>query len=356
MKKSLLSIGITSLLFINGCATYVKVRMLKPSEFNVGSVRKIAISEFKFNGNYSSNDDHSIASIAANALVNAITGNNNNSSNTYSSYKIKQLFLNELSRNGHFKIIEKNNFLPINDYDNSLEKLNQIKSSTDAEAILTGNGNYSVTDNGEWIDDITYKDGIKITNKKYRINRRVETSLSYRFINISTGEILASKTNSSSSNNSEVGTDQESARHNLNDWKNEINQQIESLTEKSVKQIAPYYVYEDREVKEGKSYIMKSAFKDAQLDKWEEAKFKWENVVKNKDFLTQDSKEDFIFSKYNLGIYYEINGEPEKSELIFQECYDLSKNYFYIEAKGRAITRKYELERLKKQNIIDNKN
>lgn len=354
MKKSLVSLGLVCLFVITGCATYIKVRVLKPAQYDVGSIRKIAISDFKVKGNYLSNDDQSLASIAANALISAITGTKTNNSIT-PSYSIKDSFLSEIIMNGHFKVIDKNNFIPILEYDNSLAKLEEIKKATDAEAILTGEGNYSLNDNGEWIDDITYKNGVKITNKKYRINRRIETSISYKFIDTRTGEVLVARTNSTSDTKSETGEDQDKARNNFSDWKNEVNQQLQTLVSNSVKQFAPYYVYEDKEIREGKSYLMKSAFQDAKIEKLEEAKLKWENLIKNKDSLEKEYKEDYLLAKYNLGVYYEINNQPEKAEQLFEECYKMSKDYFYQQSSLRANNRKFELDRLRKQNAIDNK-
>lgn len=356
MKKMLTLVGLVSLFFTSSCATYVKVRMQKPSEFNVGNIRKIAVSDFKITGKHYGNDEHSLASVAANTLVNVLTGNNTNTSTlNYSSNKLRDNLLDELLRNGHFKLIEKNNILPVVDYDNSLEKLNIIKDSTDAEGILTGNGSYTINDTGEWIDDVIYKNGFKITNKKYRMNRRIETSISYRLINILTGEIVASKTNSTSDNDTQTAEDQDKARSNLGDWRSEVDEQLRYLTERSVKQIAPYYVYEDREIREGKSFIMKKAFESAKLERWEDAKERWETVLKSQSTLTKEFKEDIITAKYNLGIYHEINNEPVKAMNLFNECYEASKDNFYYTAYFRAQSRKFDLDRLKKQNVLENK-
>lgn len=352
MKKTLSLLSLVSLLFISSCATYIKVRMQKPSEFNIGTIRKLAVSEFKISGNHYSNDEHSLASIAANTIVNAITGNNNSSSSsTYPSNRLREIILNDLISNGHFKVIEKNNLLPVVDYDNSIEKLN----STDAEGILTGTGTYSVNDSGEWVDDITYKNGVKITNKKYKINRRIETSISYRLINILNGEILASKTNSMSDVDYQFGEDQDRARSYLKDWRSQVNEQMKDLSEKSIKQIAPYYIYEDREIREGKSYTMKQAFESAKAGRLDESKERWENLLKSQDSITNEYKDDIVIAKYNLGIYHEINNNPEKAMQLFNDCYKASKDNFYNNAFYRAQNRKFELERLKNQNVLENK-
>lgn len=356
MNKKLITLSV-AVLFLNGCATYVKVRLLKPSEFNVGSIRKIAVNDFKFNGNYYYNEETSVESIAANAVLSAITGNKYNPyQNTIPGYEVTQAFTQKLFENGHFKVVEKNNSFQTLDSDTSKEQLNRIRNTTDAEGVILGNGNYSVTDSGQWVDDVTYKNGVKITNKKYRINRRVETSLVYRFINTLNGEVLATKNNSTSYTESETGVDQDTAKNNLNDWRNTVREQVRYLSDESVRQIAPYYVTEDREIKEGKSYLMKSALESVKKDMWESAKTNWESLLQNKASISQEFKEDIVFATYNLGVYNEINGNFNKAQELFTDCYTSSRKSECLNAKSRVEKRKFEVERLKSQNRTDIKN
>ena len=355
MKKAnkFLVTGSIALIFsLTGCASYVKVRLLKPSEFSLGPVKKLAVSNFNFTGNVYYNEDNSLESLAVGALVNTIMGKQVvNTNNSYSGSQASQIFTQKLFANGHYKIIDKVN--QINENNLSQIELSSLRNSLGAEAIIAGSGIYSVTDSGRWTDDVSYKNGVKITNKKYDINRRINTSLSYKVINTLNGEIIAAKTNSRTDSEDRSGVDQDSARNSLRDWRGIITDQLEELSDQSIKQIAPYYVFEDREVKEGKSYLMKQGLQYAKKDLWQQAKANWETVLENKQVLTGDAKEDAIFATYNLGIYNEINGDFNKAQELFSQCYKQSSKSEYIDAQNRVRMRQFEVQRLKNQGSLE---
>ncbi len=353
--KNFLIIGSVLVFSLNGCASYVKVRLLKPSEFSLGTIKKLAVSNFTISGNiYSNENNNSIGTIATGALINTVLGKRVvNINNNYSVIQANQIFTQKLFSNGHFKIVDKID--EINDGDITKNDLSILRQNIGVEAVIVGSGNYSVNDSGQWVDDITYKNGVKITNKKFDINRRIITSLSYKVINTLNGEIIATKTNTRYDNDNSSGVDEDTAINNLRDWKNIITYNLEELSEQSVKQIAPYYVFEDREVKEGKSYVMKQGFKYAQKGLWEQAKTSWETILKNKESLVADKKEDYLFATYNMGIYNEINNEFDKAEELFKDCYKQSFKSEYIDAQNRVRNRRFEIERLKMQGGIETK-
>jgi len=356
INKFLISGSLVLLFSTSGCATYVKVKLLKPSEFNIGNVKKLAVSDFKFTGNSYYNEDNSLEAIALGAVVNTIMGKevvNNN--NRYSASQVNQIFNQKLLANGHFKIIDN-----IGSFSNNSNftkaDLDKIRSSTGAEALLSGSGTYSISDSGRWVDDITYRNGIKITNKKYNLNRRIDTSLSYKVINALNGEIVATKLNSKSYTELASGNDQDMARNNLRDWRTIVSDHVEQLSDESVKQIAPYYIFEDREIKEGKSPLMKKAFELAKKELWNEAKTDWETILKNNNTQTNDSKEDLIYASYNMGIYNEVNGNLSKAKEFFSDCYNKGTKSECLDASKRISRREMEIEKLKSQGGIDPKN
>ena len=46
-------------------------------------------------------------------------------------------------------------------------------------------------------------------------------------------------------------------------------------------------IFEDREIKEGKTYVMKTGFQAAKRENWEEAKKDWEQLLNNKNSLVK---------------------------------------------------------------------
>jgi hypothetical protein len=346
LKKFLLVSVLAFSIFFNSCATYVKVKLLKPAEISLGPIRKIAISDFTFEGKWDSDETTSLGAVAGQIITDAIFdsfGKKNNRGlpdplKAYPGSQISDNLLTKLTENRFFKYIRR---LPENfDYSGKLR---------DIDAIISGKGNYIVTDRGEWVDDITTKNGITIRNKKFKVNRTVFTEITFNIKNTDTGELIATKTNSDSTSRSETGDDEDEARKKLTDWHYMVENNVDNILDTSVIQIAPHYIYEEREIKDGKAPEMKTGMEYAKRYLWDDARKSWEIVLSKP---VPEFREDIINANYNLGIYYEVFGDFDKAGSFFDECYKRTGKSEFLDAKSRVNFRKYEVEKLRVNNNI----
>lgn len=346
MLKKLFSVMIIVLSFlIQSCSTYITVKVLKPAEVNIPSAKKISVTDFTFRGNWDFHDTTTISDIAAQALANYIFGTQPEEYdplNTFPGYEISDKLTTKLMENGHFKIVRREQNARENNVFFTDTQAARLGLTMGVDVIIVGSGNYNIKDSGYWIEDIKVKNNIKIKNKKYQISRYVDTGLTYRIIDVSTAKLIASKTNYDQEYSSAEGENENAAKDKLEDWRKIVNRQIDYILEKSVRQIAPHYVWEEREIKSGTSQEMKDALEYAKKDLWEDAKKLWEYV--NNDYSY--SKEDKLFANYNLGIYNEINGNYDEAEAYFELCFIRSGKSEYLSAKSRVQKRKLEVQKL----------
>ncbi len=339
--KKLLFLILSITIFFSGCATYIKVKLLKPAELNIGIVKKIAIADFQFRGRWDFNDQSSLNNFSQNQIIHKFFNNNYNNYDPLEAFSgkiVSNLLFKKLSENGTFKLIKSDEIIVNN-------------QNLSVDAIITGNGEYSVSDRGEWFEDITHKNNVIIKNRKYIINRNIGTDISYQIIRTNSGKVIATKNNSTYNSQKVVGYDEEDARRKLKSWHKVVDSQVEYLSNLAVKQIAPHYITEEREIKDGKSYLMKNAFEYAKREFWDDAKRDWEDIIRNRDSLDQDKKEDAVFAMYNLGVYYEIKGNFDQAEEYYQMCYERTQKTEYLDDKSRVKKRKSEINILKQQNI-----
>lgn len=338
MKKKLLLILLTSFcLFQTGCATYIKVYQQKPSEINIGNAKNISVGEFSISGNVHLAENKSLASIAAQALVDIAyekmgSKNTHGERNYIGSDISDQLYL-KLNNNGYFKSVKKN----YNNFSNSVNN---------TDAVINGFVNYDIRDHVDLVDDITVKNGITIKNKKFKIKREIETKLSYQIINLSNGRVIVSRTDSDYDSDIAEGETQEQAIRRLRDWYYVVDSHLNRMTDRIVRKITPYYEFVSIEVKDGKSYAMKQGLEYAKKGLWEEAKKNWDMIVSN----SGSDRDDYIFAIYNLGIYHEVKGELDEAGKYFDDCYKKSGKSECINARARIENRKIEVQRLKENN------
>jgi len=123
---------------------------------------------------------------------------------------------------------------------------------------------------------------------------------------------------------------------------------VNTILNKSVQQIAPYYVQEEREIEKGDSEQMKAAMEYAKRSLWEDAREIWEMVLQDKS----SDREDKIAATYNMGLYYEVSGELDLAEELFDRSFKISGDSKYLDSKARIKKRKKELKRLEKQDSL----
>jgi hypothetical protein len=355
-KKILFLLVIFCSLFISNCATYVRVKLLKPSEINIGTVKKVAIGDFTFKGTWDSDETTSLGAIAGQILTDVILdhfGVKNNkglpdSLGAYPGTEISDKIMEKLTDNRYFMVLKRET----GDYPEK-ERVIETGKLLGVEAVITGSGNYSVQDRGEWNDDISTKNGITIRNKKYRVTRSVNTEITYSIYNVLNGELIATRTNTDSTSRSETADDEDSARKKLPGWHDLVDEQVDRILENSVIQIAPHFIFEDREIKAGKAPAMKSGLEYAKRYLWDDARQSWESMLSQPSFA---DTEDIINAKYNLGIYHEIQGNFARAELLFDECYKKTGKPEFLDAISRTRNRMLEVQRLQEQNQANGQN
>jgi hypothetical protein len=367
---------IALLILINGCATYVDVKVLRPSAINLGDIRNLAVSDFEFVGSWSfdeKEEPETISEIAKEALKKSldIIEDVIEPPDPYTAFPGKDVsakFITKLIENGHYSVIERGILykllaeqkLSMNGIinDDNTTRLGQMLG---VGAFIIGSGNYSVNDDGGWYqrtkDDKQYV--------FYRINRKVNVQLTYKIISVETGEIIASKENSEKNYDTSDLTraifnnqyfdyieavDEKTARSKIPEWQPIVNKLTDKLIKKSIKQIAPYYSKTSREIKTGNSHSMKTGLEYAKRKLWEDAKESWESVLTD---ISPNARQDRIHAMYNLGVYNEINSELDIAEEYFEKCFELSGKNEYLDARVRIQKRKKELQKLQEQQQLN---
>ena len=359
MRKNIYLIFIVSII-LNSCATYVKVNMMMPAEIGLGDLKNLAVIDDEFVGNWTfdrKDEPETITEIIKEGLKQSldIPLENNVKPDPINAFPIKNVstkLIAKLVENGHYNILERDmldrilgeqklSMSGIVSGNNTL----QIGELLGVECLMIVGGNYSVDDDGGWYQRKN-KDGV--VYKFYRINRKVNVSITYKVVSIETGEILASKENSSKRTKYVDRKDEKTALEQIPEWKPIVNKLVDKIIKKSIKQIAPYYKKTSKMIKSGKSIGMKTGLQYAKRNLWEDAKESWEQVL---DDASPNSINDRILAMYNLGVYHEINDELDKAKEIFDNCYKQSGKNEYLDARLRIEKRKKELEKLKEQEV-----
>ncbi|NQV37487.1 MAG: hypothetical protein HQ509_05705 [Candidatus Marinimicrobia bacterium] len=369
IKNNLL---IVLVVILNGCSTYVNVKVLKPAKFNLSDTKKVAIMDFDYVGSWTFDVDpepETFTEIAKEALKSTFGLDKEKQepphpTKAFPGTDVSAKFRTKLVNNGHFTVIEREELEKVLD-EQSLSMTGLVDDIDAAyigkllgvDAIILGSGSYSVTDNGGWYEQkYKDKDGKKHTSYTYKVFRLIDVVINYKVVSVETGQILASAENSSANYDeskiffpyddfSEEET-KEDARANVPDWKPIVNKLTNKVISKSIKQIAPYYKKEDREIKTGSTGAMKAGLKYAERKLWDDAKESWELVLEDN---STNGQKDHVPAMYNVAIYYEIHGDLDKAEELFDKCFKLSGKSEYLDARARIQKRKKELIKLEEQ-------
>jgi len=351
---------------IAACTTTIPVRVRKPAELNVGAARTIAVMDFDFSGSWDYSADKKSKTTLRDVLTNVLSGagtqSQNSSQKTYPGSNVSDQFVAKLVQNQYYTVIERSKIEEIiKEQSFSLSGLvDQQQAVTignllGAEALITGSGSYSIKDEGGWE---TYKekekdkDGkkVEVEKKRYNIYRIVDVSLTFRIIDVTTGSIIASKTNHGSNRSVKrsymgTGKNERAAAQSLPDWKPIVERVVSNVLDLTVTQIAPHTVTEKRVIEEGDSNKMERALEYAKRDLWDEARVIWLEVVDKK----KSDKEDKIAATYNLGLYYEVFGFLDDAESYYQKAFKLSGDSKFLDARARINRRRAELRKLQQQ-------
>ena len=374
MIKKLLPV-LTILFVFSGCATYVNVKIMKPAEISLGDIKNIAVIDDEFVGSWKfdkKDEPETIKEIIKEGLkesldVPSYSTEKLDANDAFPVKNVSTKLIAKLVENGHYNLIDRDMLNKILEEqklsmsgivtgDNAM----QVGELLGVDAFMVISGNYSVNDDGGWYKRKN-KDGDEYYF--YRINRKVNVSITYKIISVETGQIIASKENSSKNYDYNDFTrnlfnnqysdyietiDEKTAREKIPDWKPIVNKIVNKLIKKTIKQIAPYYKKTSKLIKSGISIGMKTGLQYAKRNMWEDAKISWEQV--GEDFSPNGIK-DRVPAMYNLGVYYEIKDELDKAEEIFNQCFKQSGKNEYLDERQRVQKRKKELEKLKEQNV-----
>ena len=366
-----------SLLFIfNACANYmgtkVHVNIMKPAEISLGEIKNIAVLDFDFVGEWTfdeKDEPETLAEIIKEGLKQSLDIPENSvekldPNKAFPGKEISEKIITSLVKNGHYSVVDRSMLDKIlNEQKLSMsgividDNVTKIGEMLGVDAFLIGNGNYSVKDDGGW-----YK---KESNEKvyyyYKINRKIDVSITYKIVSVETGQVIASKENSSRNYDDKDITralfnnqyfdyvqaqDEKTAREKIPEWKPIVNKLIDKIVKNSIKQIAPYYKKTSKLIKSGYSIGMKTGLQYAKRNMWEDAKDSWEQVLKDH---TPNGIKDRIPAMYNLGVYCEIKDDLDDAEEIFDKCFKESGKNEYLDARQRVQKRRKELEKLEKQ-------
>ncbi len=352
------------LLLLTACTTTIPVKVRKPAEMNIGSARTIAVMDFDFIGDWDFSAGENDSKKISGAVLSAMARKNKkyNPKKAYPGNNVSEQFIAKLVQNGYYTVIERSKIddilkeqsLSLSGLVNE-EQVVQVGNMIGAQALITGSGSYSVKDEGEWekyTKTKKNKEGkkVKVEKERFNITRHVNAQITFRIIDVSTGSVIASKTNKSSNKSNlskykSTGKDESAAEKGIKDWKPIVADLVSKVLDQTVRQIAPHTVTQKREIEEGESKKMKSALEYAKRDLWDEAKEIWEKVLVAKKV----EKDDRIAATYNLGLFYEIFGFFDDAENYYEKAFKLSKDSKYLDARARIKKRRKEVEKLRMQ-------
>ena len=298
-----LAILISFCAFIFSCSTTYSVKLLKPAEINLAPIKRIAVMDFHFKGGWDyekEKDPNTIQDVAIDILKKHLGMNKEKEKPHYPGKDVSGRLISNLVQNGHYTVLERNQLIKIMQE----QKLSlsgainesqavQIGKLAGVEALILGSGSYAMKDIGKWEDHkVKDENDQERTVKKYKAIRKVDVTLNYRIVNVTTGEIMASR-NFSMRNYTESGSSgrysdfaldsiKANAIQNIPAWRPIVDRLVGRTTTQIVKQIAPHFVVRKKKIENGKSPGMKAAIKYVKRNMWDDAKQSWEMVLQDR--------------------------------------------------------------------------
>ncbi len=402
MKKiiKLVSISI-SMTFVFSCSTSVKMKLLKPSEVNLGKRKRIAVLNFK--------------------TTNNIDGYNRSIGNNISDKIVAKLLAEE-----GFIVVERERISALVSEQELLSAsgASKLNSLLGVEALITGSLNCDIHDSKN-ISKKEYKfsDGVLVRYSAGQIIRNASFYLTYKVIDAQTGQILATKQNKKSFDYSTSefplkGYDRTLIRPNTNssvyndpfnkDKKTSTNNDpfnkkpavitedpfnkptstpkiypdsyyyeqftfsrfedqddtltshfsiidkgLDSLSNKIVYQITPHYEESSIQIKGGNASIMNDASNYVNKGDWNQAITIWNSVISNTSANDSFAINDKASAYYNVGAYYELLSELDNSLAYYKKAYEIYNDSFYNDSINRVYERKNEIALLEQQGLTD---
>jgi curli biogenesis system outer membrane secretion channel CsgG len=318
---------------VSGCASNrVTIGIIRPPEVDMSGYRRVAIANFQGRGGS--------GELAAHLLVSRI---------------FESKAFDVVERQRMESILSERSLTMSGVIDDSTAK--QVGAILGVDALIFGEvttyevedqrgiekvkeevwtGEYEKDEKGEYVYEKTLFGG-KRKKKVYKevfvdqpfLVRSGSVSVNFRVVDVSTGKILAVKSNASSYHDHASGTDEIG---DLSPKGEILNNLTVKVVEKFVRQIVPYRVRVTREFeKEGKR--SERGIRLARHGLWEEAVEVFEKE--------RDAKPSEAYVHYNLGIAYEAMEKLDAAEEAYKQAASLDPKERYLKAllevkKGRG--------------------
>ena len=335
MKKIILILLLAVFAFT--CSKKVVVNVQKPAQYNVSDIKRIAVFDFKG----PENSGEIIASKFTNKLW-------------------KTQYFSIMERKELNKILEEHALHMSGIVDNATvveygkiigvdgivlgdvtaykvsatrghEKVKEKVWKGDYEKDKNGNIVYEKTRSGRQKKKVYVEEYVS----RVFINRTVTVGVNFRLVSVQTGEIRASDSNTKSNTKKYFPhKGQIPAAEQI------LDNLSESVLNKFVPLITPHNISVSKEFEEGNDQV-DLGIEYAQKNLWDRAKSIWEAEV-NKDPRNSAAL-------YNLGIAYEVLGDFNMAEQLYNKALDIEPNELYMEAVSNIRQRKLDQKKLQEQ-------
>jgi len=317
--------------FVSCGPTIIQLPVRKPAAVDVGQIRKIAVVDFAG----PQNSGKMAASLLTAGLLKA------------GFYKI-------FEREKIDQILEEHKLAMAGVVDESTAR--QVGKLLGVDGLIFGEVTaFSVEPDQQGTQKVEKKIGtgkyriVRKGNKKVReeikrtvlvdehyIIRRGTVGVTFRMVNVETGQLVASIANSKSYNSGKIIE----GRGRLKGQKEILYDLLKELVNEFIVQISPHVVIEKRKLENGKGAIA-TGVKFAKNGLWDEARDAFEAAVK------ADPRNPA--AHYNLGLAYEVAGNFDQAEKEYKKAIVLKNKDLYFNALANIKKLKAERIKLKKQ-------
>ncbi|MCD6578229.1 hypothetical protein J7L48_02000 [bacterium] len=331
-KRIFMILGLLAVLglLLNCGGGYIRVKMLEPAQIFLPNVKTIAISDF-----------------SATIMYNRYKRYNENPALAFSN-SLTQILIN----NAFYKVIERTQLNQIMaEQQLSISGLTQAGSQKigkllGVDAIISGVvSDYSTHDSGEWVNVKKYNSKEKkyYYVKMYKALRRARVEVTFKIIDITTGQILVSKSYSQEKTAKSQKTTRMASVNALPLAKTILSSLRNQIATNFVNQIAPHTIYKSERLISGKDARFKSGIKFAQGSLWDNA------IPIFSDLTKSPNPKDLKAAYYDLSICYEAIGDYDKALRYIDSALQYGADSFMIRKKTELNVLKQKRAKLMEQ-------
>lgn len=298
---------------IAGCTTTIPVNVRHAPEKNLGAVKTIKIEKFSVTGGGQSRSEWPHHKNLRDALVDSAVGSavsfisggritTDGGDRQYTPDNSEMARFQDAHFHGLTAAIVQNGYF-------------QVVESDAADATISGS---VVCGSNDEVKESESKnsDGKKV--ETYTLTRNVSVTV-YFTVTAKGGNVLASSEVFSKMDRSWDGQSEDEARRQAIDAAKLIADVIADTHGKVVKEIAPYYVREERRLMGGKSDEIGKGNNAAGKGNWDEAVKDWNAG------LSSGKEEDRAAATHNLAVYDEVMDKLDDALKKYEEVYALTK-------------------------------